>query len=99
MLIAQVDTIKDALSGYEKFGSMFFLVIVLVALVYYLMKLTKEHKAERETATKEWQTMVQEQHKDMKELIQNNFEAINNNTNIVAKLQTLLESLDRRMRD
>jgi len=96
-MLAQVDVAKGLFEGYEKLGVIFLLMVAVVALIWYLLKLTKEHKTEREGINKDWQGVLKQHHEDMKEIIKNNSEAINNNSNLVSSVKSLLESIDRRL--
>jgi len=96
-MILQIDTARSLFEGYEKLGLVFLLLVAVMALIVFLLKLMKEHKKEREKTNQEWKEVIVQQHSEIKELMKGSTEAINNNTNIVSKLETLLQSIDRRV--
>lgn len=96
-MILQMDTARSLFEGYEKLGLVFLLLVAVVALIVFLLKLMKEHKKEREKINQEWREVIVQQHVEMKDLTKTSVEAINNNSNLVSEIKTLLQSIDRRV--
>jgi hypothetical protein len=96
-MIAQVQTAKELFDGYERLGVVFLLLVAVVALIIFLLKLMKQHREERSSINIQWKETLSEQHGEMKDLVKTTVEAINNNSNLVSEVKTLLQSIDRRV--
>lgn len=96
-MILQLETARGLFEVYEKLGLVFLLLVAVVALIVFLLKLMREHKKEREKINQEWRETIKQQHEEMKDLTKNSVNAINNNSNLVSEIKTLLQSIDRRI--